>query len=136
MLFRSFAIPINKAKEIKDRLARGESIAHPYIGVQIANLTVDMARRNNADINSSIYLPEVDGVLVIRVMENTPAAKAGLRRGDVVTEVNGTAIANADDLQSKVENTRVGDSLELKIRRGDRTQMMKIKTAELRDQTS
>ncbi|MFM7469909.1 MAG: HhoA/HhoB/HtrA family serine endopeptidase [Nodosilinea sp.] len=131
-----FAIPINKAKEIKDRLARGESIAHPYIGVQIANLTVDMARRNNADINSSIYLPEVDGVLVIRVMENTPAAKAGLRRGDVVTEVNGTAIANADDLQSKVENTRVGDSLELKIRRGDRTQMMKIKTAELRDQTS
>ena len=63
-------------------------------------------------------------------------SKAGLRRGDVVTEVNGTAIANADDLQSKVENTRVGDSLELKIRRGDRTQMMKIKTAELRDQTS
>jgi S1-C subfamily serine protease len=34
-----FAIPINKAKEIKDRLARGESIAHPYIGVQIADLT-------------------------------------------------------------------------------------------------
>lgn len=131
-----FAIPINKAKEIKDRLARGESIAHPYIGVQIANLTVDMARRNNADINSSIYLPEVEGVLVIRVMENTPAAKAGLRRGDVVTEVNGAAIANADDLQSKVEDTRVGDSLELKIRRGDRTQMVKIKTAELGDQSS
>ncbi len=131
-----FAIPINKAKEIKDRLARGESIAHPYIGVQITNLTAAMARRNNADINSSIYLPEVDGVLVIRVMENTPAAKAGLRRGDVVIEVNGAAIANADDLQLKVENTRVGDNLDLKIRRGDRTQLVKIKTAELQDQSS
>lgn len=68
-----FAIPINKAKEIKDSLARGESIAHPYIGVQIANLTPEMARRNNEDINSSFYLPEINGVVVIRVMEDTPA---------------------------------------------------------------
>ena len=45
-----FAIPINKAKEIKDRLAQGQTIAHPYIGVQIADLTPELARRNNEDI--------------------------------------------------------------------------------------
>lgn len=129
-----FAIPINKAKEIKDSLARGESIVHPYIGVQIANLTPEMARRNNADINSSFYLPEINGVVVIRVMEDTPAARAGLRRGDVVVEVNGTPIASADDLQLKVENTRVGDTLELQVRRGDRSQMVRVKTAELKAQ--
>jgi S1-C subfamily serine protease len=72
-----FAIPINKAKEIKDRLARGETIAHPYIGVQIADLTPELAQRNNEDINSGVYLPEVYGVLVIRVLEGTPAAEAG-----------------------------------------------------------
>jgi S1-C subfamily serine protease len=131
-----FAIPINKAKEIKDSLARGESIVHPYIGVQIANLTPEMARRNNEDINSSFYLPEINGVVVIRVMEDTPAARAGLRRGDVVVEVNGSPIASADDLQLKVENTQVGDTLQLQIRRGDRTQTVQVKTAELKPQAS
>lgn len=129
-----FAIPINKAKEIKDMLARGETVAHPYIGVQIANLTPEMAKRSNADINSGIYLPEVDGVLIIRVLEGTPAAKAGLRRGDVILEVDNVPVQSADALQLKVENTKIGDALQLKIQRGDRTQTIRVKTAELQDQ--
>lgn len=128
-----FAIPINKAKEIKDMLARGEAIAHPYIGVQIANLTPDMAQRNNADINSGLYLPEVEGVLVIRVLEGTPAADAGLRRGDVILAVNGDPIRSADALQLKVENTRIGDTLQLAIQRGERPLTLEVKTAELQE---
>jgi S1-C subfamily serine protease len=129
-----FAIPINKAKEIKDQLAQGETIAHPYIGVQIADLTPDLARRNNEDINSGVYLPEVYGVLVIRVLEGTPAADAGLRRGDVITEVDGFTVRSADQLQLRVENTRVGESLQVKIQRGDRTQSLTVETAELQEQ--
>ncbi|NJL46012.1 MAG: trypsin-like serine protease [Leptolyngbyaceae cyanobacterium SM2_3_12] len=129
-----FAIPINKAKEIKDRLALGETIAHPYIGVQIANLTPELAKRSNADINSGIYLPEVDGVLIIRVIEGTPAAEAGLRRGDVILQVANLPVRTADELQLKVENTKVGDTLDLKVQRGDRTQLFKVKTAELQEQ--
>ncbi|MEA5447073.1 HhoA/HhoB/HtrA family serine endopeptidase [Leptolyngbya sp. CCNP1308] len=130
-----FAIPINKAKEVKDMLARGETVAHPYIGVQIANLTPEQAKRNNEDINSGMYLPEVDGVLVIRVLEGTPAADAGLRRGDVIMAVDGTPIRSADGLQIQVENTKIGNSLELKIQRGDRPLTVQVKTAELREQT-
>jgi S1-C subfamily serine protease len=129
-----FAIPINKAKEIKDRLARGETIAHPYIGVQIADLTPELAQRNNEDINSGVYLPEVYGVLVIRVLEGTPAAEAGLRRGDVITAVNGDAVRSADQLQLRVENTQVGDSLQVTIQRGDLTQVLTVQTAELQEQ--
>lgn len=129
-----FAIPINKAKEVKDMLARGETVAHPYIGVQIANLTPEQAKRNNEDINSGMYLPEVDGVLVIRVLEGTPAADAGLRRGDVIMVVDGTPIRSADGLQIKVENTKIGNTLELKIQRGDRPLTVQVKTAELREQ--
>ncbi|MGF1570252.1 MAG: HhoA/HhoB/HtrA family serine endopeptidase [Nodosilinea sp.] len=129
-----FAIPINKAKEIKDRLALGETIAHPYIGVQIANLTPELAKRNNDDINSGLYLPEVDGVLVIRVLEGTPAADAGLRRGDVIVQVDEAPVRSADALQLKVENTKVGDALQLKVQRGDRTQLVRVKTAELQEQ--
>ncbi|WP_346290040.1 HhoA/HhoB/HtrA family serine endopeptidase [Sphaerothrix gracilis] len=126
-----FAIPINKAKEIKDRLARGEQIAHPYLGVQIATLTPDIARRNNEDPNSSFTLPEVNGALVVRVISGTPAADSGLRRGDVITEVEGKTISTSDQLQAQVDRSEVGKALQIKVRRGDQIQRLAVKTAAL-----
>ena len=128
-----FAIPINKAKEIKDQLVRGESISHPYLGVQIATLTPDIARRNNEDPNAGILLPEIEGVLVIRVISNTPAAEGGLRRGDVVLEIDGQPVVSADTLQRQVENSAIGQTLKLKVKRGDQTEQLAITTAELQD---
>ncbi len=126
-----FAIPINKAKEIKDQLVRGETIAHPYLGVQIATLTPDIARRNNEDPNAGFLLPETEGVLVIRVVPKTPADTAGLRRGDIVLEIDGQPIMSADVLQRTVENSRVGQTLQLKVQRGDRVEQLQVITAEL-----
>jgi S1-C subfamily serine protease len=73
--------PSTRPRKSKTWLSRGETIAHPYIGVQIADLTPELAKRNNADINSGIYLPEVDGVLVIRVLEGTPPPMPGSAGG-------------------------------------------------------
>ncbi|NER85250.1 MAG: PDZ domain-containing protein, partial [Leptolyngbya sp. SIO1D8] len=130
-----FAIPINKAKEIKDQLVRGEAIAHPYLGVQIATLTAEIARRNNEDPNAGIMLPEVEGVLVVRVVPETPAAQSGLRRGDIILEVDGQSVVSADMLQSKVENSQVGQILQLKIQRGNNTEQLQVTTAELDSST-
>lgn len=126
-----FAIPINKAKEIKDQLVRGETIAHPYLGVQIATLTPDIARRNNEDPNAGILLPEVEGVLVIRVIPKTPADEAGLRRGDIVLEIDGQPITSADVLQRRVEDSKVGQTLRLKVQRGNQIEQLRVTTAEL-----
>lgn len=126
-----FAIPVNKAKEIIPQLARGERVAHPYLGVQIATLTPELAKQNNDDPNSTIILPEVNGVLVIGVMQNTPAASAGLRRGDVITAIDGQAVTAADQLQNRVDSAGVGQNLRLTVQRGDRTQQISIRTAEL-----
>ncbi len=131
-----FAIPINKAKAIQASLSRGERIAHPYLGVQIATLTPDMAKMNNEDPNSAIQLPETDGVLVVRVLPNTPAAEAGLRRGDVITEVAGIRVRKADQLQSRVDRVKVGEALQVTLRRGDRTQSLSVKTADLSQQSN
>lgn len=128
-----FAIPIDKAKELKDQLARGEKIRHPYLGVQMTNLTPELARLNNEDPNAVFMVPEVTGVIVVKVLPNTPAAKSGIRRGDVITEIDGASVRSAEDLQRTVENSRLGQALKVQVLRGDRTQMITIKTGELQD---
>jgi S1-C subfamily serine protease len=128
-----FAIPINKVKSIKDQLARGEKIPHPYLGVQMTTLTPEIAQQNNSDPNSPFTVPEMNGVIVVRVLPNTPAAIAGIRRGDVVTLIDGVKIASADQLQTIVENSRLGQTLKVQIQRGDQIQQLAVKTAELRN---
>lgn len=130
-----FAIPINKAKEVTEQLAKGERVVHPYLGVQIATLTPELAKQNNSDPNASVVLPEVNGALVLGLVPSSPAAAAGVRRGDVITQIDGQAITTGDQLQNLVERSQVGQSLRLTIRRGDRTQQLSVRTAELEPQS-
>ena len=126
-----FAIPIDKVKAIKDRLARGESITHPYIGVQLLTLTPEIAQRVNESPNSLMKIPESNGVLIVRVVPDSPAAQGGLRRGDVITNVAGTEIETAEQLQEAVEQSQVGKPLNITVKRGDKTQQLTLKPQEL-----
>ncbi len=111
-----FAIPIDKAKAIKDQLARGESIPHPYIGVQMLTLTPEVAEQVNKDPNSLMEIPESKGVLIVRVVPDSPAAQGGLRRGDVITNVTGTEIETAEQLQEAVEQSQIGKPLSITVK--------------------
>jgi S1-C subfamily serine protease len=128
-----FAIPINKAKELEPQLAKGEKIRHPYLGIQMSSFDVEMAKDNNKDPNSLFEFPEVNGVIIIRVLEDTPAAKAGLRRYDVISKIDGTAITSADQLQQLVDRSPLGQALKVEVHRGDKTLTIAVKTAELKD---
>lgn len=126
-----FAIPVDKAKTIKDQLMRGEKVSHPYLGVQTLTLTPQLARQNNTDPNSPLQVPEVNGVLVARVLPNSPAAAAGIRRGDVIVQIDGQPITKAEQLQRVVDNSRVGQMLQVKVQRGNQSQQIAVKTANL-----
>ncbi|WP_414574637.1 HhoA/HhoB/HtrA family serine endopeptidase [Anabaena sp. CCY 9402-a] len=128
-----FAIPIDKAKAIADQLQRDGKVAHPYLGVQMVTLTPELAKQNNTDPNSAFTIPEVNGVLVMRVIPNSPAAKAGIRRGDVIMQVDGQAITKAEQLQNVVENSRLGQVLQVKVQRGNQVQQLAVRTAELQN---
>ncbi len=128
-----FAIPINKAKAIYAQLAKGEQVSHPFLGIQMIDLTPEIARENNADPNAVLIVPEVKGVLVMRVVPNTPAEKAGIRKGDVIVGIDGEAVTTAEKLQNLVENSQIGQSLKLKLRRGSQTKDVAVQTAQLRD---
>lgn len=128
-----FAIPIDKAKAIAFQLERDGKVVHPYLGVQMLTLTPQLAKQNNTDPNSAIEIPEVDGVLVMRVIPNSPAASAGIRRGDVIVQIDGKPISSAEQLQSIVEDSRLGQVLQVKVQRGNQTQQLSIRTVELQN---
>ncbi|CEJ44019.1 Peptidase S1 and S6, chymotrypsin/Hap [Umezakia ovalisporum] len=128
-----FAIPIDKAKEIALKLQRDGRVIHPYLGVQMITLTPDLARQNNTDPNSPIQIPEINGVLVMRVVPDSPAASAGMRRGDVIVQIDRESITSADQLQNLVENSRLGQLLQVRVQRGNQTQLLSVRTAELQD---
>jgi len=114
-----FAIPINKAKEIQTTLAMGGEVPHLYVGIQMVNVTPDLARENNDNPNSAFMIPEVEGILVVQVLSNTPASEAGIRRGDVVVKVNNSPIGDAAELQNLVEKTGVDKNIRFSVVRGD-----------------
>lgn len=127
-----FAIPINQVKAVKDQLIEGETIAHPYVGIQMVNLTPRQAQENNRDPNSTSILPEIKGVLVVKVLPNTPAEQAGIRRGDIILEVNGQKITKTEHLHNIVKRSQVGQLLELKIQRGKQVKSLDLRTAQLK----
>jgi S1-C subfamily serine protease len=126
-----FAIPIDKAKQITSQLARGEKVSHPYLGVQMVTLTPDIATENNNDPNAPFQIPEINGVLVVRVLPNTAASVAGMRRGDVIVEVDGESIRDAGQLQDVMENSRVSQRLKVRISREGKNQLVTVSPKEL-----
>jgi len=130
-----FAIPIDKAKQIKDILARGEKVSHPYIGIRMVTLTPEIARQLNKKTSSPITAPEIDGALVVQVVPDSPAAKGGIRQGDVIIKANHQPITTAEQLQDAVEATKIDQPLRLTIRRGEQTQEIVVRPSELQSAT-
>ena len=128
-----FAIPIDKAKQITIELERHGRVAHLFIGVGMNDLTPREERRINADPNSPIQLPEIKGILVGKIVPHSPAANAGIRVGDVITAVDGKRVTKGEELLNIVENSGVGKTLQLKVRRGNRIQQISLRTADLKD---
>ncbi len=131
-----FAIPIDTAKAIKDQLARGEKIPHPYIGIRMLDLTPEIAKEINRNPNAAITVPEIRGVLVVQVMAHSPAMVAGLRLGDVIVAIDGSSVTNADQLQDVVAKSSIGRELRLKVQRDNQIQQLSVYPEELQEAQS
>lgn len=127
-----FAIPIDKAKSITDTLAAGKQVPHPYVGVQMRTLTPELAQRSNQDPNSPFTIPEIQGVLIVRVLPDTPAERAGLRLGDVIVAIDGKTIVDAVQLQSIVDGSTLNQSLVFTTKRNNNTLKLKVVTTQLK----
>jgi S1-C subfamily serine protease len=126
----SFAVPINVAKQIAAQILERGFASHPYIGVRLQALTPQLAREINATTDQC-RLPEVNGVVVVDVMQGSPAAKGGLKPCDLIESVGGRKVRNPSEVQLAVDQGRVGEPLAVVVRRGDATTSLTIQPAEL-----
>ncbi|MCP9849181.1 trypsin-like peptidase domain-containing protein [Cyanobium sp. Morenito 9A2] len=126
-----FAIPINLAKGVAQLLSTGSPVVHPYLGLQLVPLTARRARANNGDPNALLKLPERDGALVQKVLQDSPAEVAGVRRGDLVVSVADRPISDPAALLLAVEASKVGVGLPLTVVRGETEMKLMIRPAAL-----
>jgi len=109
-----FAIPINLALSIMEQLLQHGQVQRGFLGVQAQDLSPDLAE--------AFGLKQQSGAVVNRIMDDSPAAKAGLQPGDIVTKVNGRPINNASDVRNQIGLMRVGDTIEFEILREGKPQ--------------
>ena len=106
-----FAVPINMARNVLERLVSGGKIERGYLGIIQQDIDAGLAKQFN--------LPDQNGALVGDVIPDAPAAKAGLKSGDVILSVNGKPIADAHSLQLTVSQCAPGSAATIKfIRNG------------------
>tara|TARA_Y100001968_G_scaffold256244_1_gene242550 strand:- start:3392 stop:4528 length:1137 start_codon:yes stop_codon:yes gene_type:complete len=122
-----FAIPINLAKRISEQLLVDGKVVHPYLGVQLVALNARIAKEHNLDPNSLVELPERSGALIQTVIPDSPAQRAGLRRGDLVIAAEGIQIDNPQSLLERVEESEIGRPFNLKILRNSQEIKLSIK---------
>jgi Do/DeqQ family serine protease len=122
-----FAIPINTVKHIADLLVAQGTVDHPYLGIQMVTLTPDVRQNLNSDPNFEGRITEGQGVLIIGVMPNSPAAKAGLKAGDVINQIDGDSVTEASNVQDRVDATPLGQRMQVQINRNGRRETVIVR---------
>lgn len=112
-----FAIPVNRAKRAIESVKTTGSIQTPYLGVRYQMVGEDFAAREGLPVSYGAFVRDTsDGPGVI---PDSPAAKAGLRAGDLVLEMNGERLTEGNPLGIVIQKYAVGDTITLRVRRGD-----------------
>jgi serine protease Do len=124
-----FAIPSNMVKAVKDQLVTKGKVVRGYLGVRIQELTRALAQ--------SMHLDTVEGVLVADVSKGSPAAKAGLKHGDVILAFNSRPMTDPGQLRNTVAMSAPGTKVPVQILRDNKKREVTVELGELpREQTA
>ncbi|CAD5369252.1 Outer membrane stress sensor protease DegS [Rubrivivax sp. A210] len=117
-----FAVPADTARQVMEALVRDGSVKRGWLGVEPRDLTPDLIE--------SLNLPVKEGVLITGVLQDGPAARGGLRPGDVVQKVGGHAIAKSSDLFAAVATLTPGSKAVVSVQRGGQPVELELLVAE------
>jgi len=118
-----FAIPINLARAIMLELIKTGKVIRPWVGIGLQDITADLMKFFN--------LKEKEGALISQVYGGSPAEEAGLKVGDVVTEIDGVKIKNSQDLVREVLKKKVGQKVTFVVLREGKPVEISVTTAQM-----
>jgi serine protease Do len=118
-----FAIPSNMAKPIMNSLLQHGRVARGYLGVAIQEI--------DREIATALSLPNTEGVLIADVEPNSPAAKAGLTRGDVILSIDGAPMRSTGELRNRIAAAPVDKAITLEVLRGGQRRQVKATLVEM-----
>jgi serine protease Do len=124
-----FSIPIDSAQAIAQQLVQSGKVEHAYLGVQMADLTPEL--RNQLNQKSKFKIDAEQGVLVLKVMPNSPAAAGGIKAGDLVQFIDNKPIDTTDDVQQAVEAARPGGMITIQVKQQGQTRNFRITLSKL-----
>ena len=117
-----FSIPVNMARDVMESLVRDGKVTRGFIGVRIQDVTPKLARQ--------FKLGDSKGALIAEVTPRGAAEKAGVRSGDVITEVNGREVHDSQHLKNAVARVRPGETATLRVLRDGEVKVIKVKVGE------
>ncbi|PZU96515.1 MAG: serine protease [Pseudanabaena sp.] len=123
-----FSIPIETAQRISKQIIQTGKVSRAYLGIQMINVDANVKRQVNQDPDLGIQLSEDKGVLITRVVDASPAAKAGAKKGDLIVKLDNREISTADQVTQIVESRSVGDRIQMEIRRNGQPITLNVET--------
>jgi len=119
-----FAIPVNTAQAVAEQIIQKGYISHPYMGINFQPITPDIAKAYN--------LPAQWGAYVTSVSANSPASQSGLRQGDIITSIGGTALDEHNSFLNALFTHAPGDQVIVEFLRNGRSQQVQMTLGESR----
>ena len=122
-----FAIPINTVQGIAQQLISKGKVEHPYLGVQMVTLTPEVKQQLEIESDGRIRVAADRGILLIRVVNGSPAAQAGLQAGDIVQSINNQPVTTTEEVQRLVERSTVGSQLQIQVQRNQQSTQVAVR---------
>ena len=123
-----FAVPINKARDVAQEIVKTGEVEYPYVGIRMATLTPEIKRRLEQEFaQRGIELKSESGVVIVEVVEGSPAARSRLQPGDIIKAINGQTVSESETVQRLVEEQEVGDQISMLIERNGETQEIMVR---------
>ena len=121
-----FAIPIETATKIAQQLVTKGKADHPYLGIQMLTLTPQVKREYEQSGRLNFPIDGDEGILITRVLPNSPAADARFQPGDIITKVGENSVKTTADVQQEVEKSLIGKPLKVEVQRRGETQVLEV----------
>ena len=124
----SFAIPSSIVQKVVRDLIEFGTVQRALMGVQIEDITAELARKENLDALTGVYVSEVN--------DNSAAEQAGIESGDIITEIDGIKVQSPSELQEQVGRHRPGEKITVTVKRKDKTKQFEVTLRNLQGDTS